>query len=115
MRRDYTSEDFKAGQQGYLVWCSQVIHVEFVGYGYYEPDWPSDRERHYRALESVELKDGLGRRWATVRGGDIFQEGGEFDEVLHTDYESAAAEAKAERAASLKRKQEELAKLLESA
>lgn len=97
----------EVGERGFLAYLNAyVIEVEFLGFSPYEPEYPSQPTRYYRALEKAKcgtLYD--------VQPGHIIDEDGPHDEVLFKTRDEAMEVVRADAAYWLKRKEEELAEL----
>ena len=98
-------QDLEIGQTGYLVGDDCIMHVEFVGFDSFEPDYPSKRTRYYRALEQTET------RLSVIYVGEIIERYGRHDEYLYPDRAPAEAALEKEQLDELERKRKELAEL----
>ena len=96
----------EVGQQGYLAYLNAyVLRVEFLGYDAYEPDYPGERTRYYRALEPCKCSHEV------IEVGSIIDEHGAEDEELFENRADAEAVVKKDAAYWMKRKEQELEEL----
>jgi hypothetical protein len=102
---DSTSTSFdalKIGQQGWLAYLNAyVLRAEFLGFDSYEPDYPGERKRYYRALEPLRTDHEDIEAWHIV----------DDDSSLFEHREQAVEAVRKERLYWICRKEDELAKL----